>query len=165
MVGRQRPLSLLLRARGKAPHPWPLATLGVVSWPKFFQPLASLERVGSIRLLETTGSENFPSRSSLSFILTYYFFILEKDKNLFFFRHYFLSLTSVDVEWPWIKTILRGEELCLYLYFVYVRQSSNLSFSTFFHDFLPSVTFHDLETNFYSRFVTSDDLLWPHAYF
>ena len=51
----------------------------------------------------------------------------------------------------------RGEELSLYLYFVYVKVQ-NLSFLTFFRDSLPSVTFNDLDINFYSRFVTSYDL-------
>ena len=34
----------------------------------------------------------------------------------------------------------------------------NLSLLFFFREFLPLLTFNDLETNFYPRFVTSDDL-------
>ena len=56
----------------------------------------------------------------------------------------------------------RGEELCLYLYFVFVKVQ-NLSFLTFCSWFFPSVTFYDLDNNIHSRFVTSDDLLWPRA--
>ena len=41
----------------------------------------------------------------------------------------------------------------------------NLSLLTFFRDFSPLMTFYDLETNFYSRFVTSDDLWLPRVYF